>query len=317
MRRGRQIAELIGWSAVAGMGAVMLSQAAGVDGTRALSSAQALTPFGIPIVVGVAAGAVWRRSHTLAVASASVGIAALLLAAPIVFPAGQDPVRADAAGLRAASINLLYSNPSVDLLADDLLRRDPDVIVFSEYTVPHQQTLLAHALADRYPYRIDHALRGAGGMAMWSKFPLTESSQPETSRRVIEADLDGPDGPILVLGVHPPTPIHDHDAWSADLDALGDRAGDAAVPTLMIGDFNASYWNPVFRSLLDHDLVDAHIAHGRGWSPSWPTDELVPPFVRLDHALTGNGLVSTDVDDFEVPGSDHAGFVVTVKPAEN
>jgi|TARA_B110000240_G_scaffold17655_1_gene18006 hypothetical protein len=30
---------------------------------------------------------------------------------------------------------------------------------------------------------------------------------------------------------------------------------------------------------------------------------------------TGNGLVSTSVQDFTVPGSDHRGFVVSVVPA--
>ena len=54
---------------------------------------------------------------------------------------------------------------------------------------------------------------------------------------------------------------------------------------------------------------------GSGWSTSWSTDEFVPSFVRLDHALTGNGLVSTDVDDFRLTGSDHTAFVVTIKPA--
>jgi len=66
--------------------------------------------------------------------------------------------------------------------------------------------------------------------------------------------------------------------------------------------------------LLDAGLVEAHIAHGRGFSASWPTDQIVPAFVRLDHALTTAGLVSTDVADFEIPGSDHRGFVVTVAP---
>lgn len=293
----------------------MLTQAAGVDGSSSLSSAQALTPFGIPIVVGVTAGALWRRSHTLAVVSASVGIAALALASPIVFPPTQNEVQADAVGIRAAAVNLLYSNDAVERVAADLHVRDPDVIVFSEYTVRHQDTLLGHALAERYPYRINDPHPGAGGMALWSKFPVDEDGRLAVSRRAIDATLLGPDGPIAVVGVHPPTPIYDHDAWSDDLQALGDRAAAGELPTLMIGDFNASYWNPVFRSLLDRDLVDAHIAHGRGWSPSWPTDEVVPPFVRLDHALTGNGLVSTDIEDFDVPGSDHAGFVVTVKPA--
>jgi hypothetical protein len=37
--------------------------------------------------------------------------------------------------------------------------------------------------------------------------------------------------------------------------------------------------------------------------------------VRLDHALTVGGLVSADVVDFEIPGSDHRGLMVTVAPA--
>jgi hypothetical protein len=37
--------------------------------------------------------------------------------------------------------------------------------------------------------------------------------------------------------------------------------------------------------------------------------------VRLDHAVVDDGLVVAAVDDVEVPGSDHAGFVVTLLPA--
>ena len=83
---------------------------------------------------------------------------------------------------------------------------------------------------------------------------------------------------------------------------------------MVVGDLNSSYWHPDFRDLLDAGFVDAHIANGKGFSASWPTDMIGPAFVRLDHALTTGGLVSTDVADFEIPGSDHRGFVVTVAP---
>jgi hypothetical protein len=42
---------------------------------------------------------------------------------------------------------------------------------------------------------------------------------------------------------------------------------------------------------------------------------LVLGFVRLDHALTTDNLVATHVEDFDIVGSDHRGFVVTVAPA--
>jgi endonuclease/exonuclease/phosphatase (EEP) superfamily protein YafD len=99
------------------------------------------------------------------------------------------------------------------------------------------------------------------------------------------------------------------------LETFGELGSAATEPTLIVGDFNASYWHPAFRDLLRSGLSDAHTVHGKGFSASWPTGKFFPAFVRLDHALTGNGLVSTSVQDFTVPGSDHRGFVVSVVPA--
>ena len=69
--------------------------------------------------------------------------------------------------------------------------------------------------------------------------------------------------------------------------------------------------------MLDAGFVDAHTANGAGFSTSWPTTWPIPPFVRLDHALTTGGLVATDVEDFDVAGSDHLGMVVTVAPTRS
>jgi endonuclease/exonuclease/phosphatase (EEP) superfamily protein YafD len=118
-----------------------------------------------------------------------------------------------------------------------------------------------------------------------------------------------------VVAMHVPTPLVAFEAWRRDLHTAEQIGRDATGPTMVIGDFNATYWHPDFRRLLDAGFVDAHTASGQGFSTSWPTDSLVPPFVRLDHALTIGGLVATEVDDFEIPGSDHRGFVVTVSPA--
>jgi endonuclease/exonuclease/phosphatase (EEP) superfamily protein YafD len=312
--RGWRAAELIGWGVVAGVGLVMITQAFGWDGTRIVSTLQSLTPYGIPLVVFVAAGAIWARRYALAATSAAVGLGALLLATPMVFPPGRPDTRPDAAGLSAAAVNLLYSNPQVDAVADDLIGLDADVIAFSEYTPEHRSTLVAHPVANRYPYKINRDSMFADGMALWSKYALTENEQIDTVNGSIDASLEGPDGTIRVFAVHPPTPIFDHDDWKRELRAVAEFADDVVTPTLVIGDFNAAYWHPAFRDILRQGLTDAHMANGQGWSTSWPTDELFPPFVRLDHALTGNGLVSTDIDDFRLPGSDHAAFVVTVKP---
>jgi endonuclease/exonuclease/phosphatase (EEP) superfamily protein YafD len=308
-----RLAEFIGWIGAAGVGLVMLTQAFGWNGSRLIATLQSLTPYGIPLILTIAAVSVWQRRDALATTGALIGIGAFVLSAPLVIPPGQATPAPDAVGVRAASVNLLFSNPVVADAADRLLELDPDVIVFSEYTNQHFETLSAHPLAGRYEYRLDRDRGFSRGMAVWSKFPIEESDTDAEIGRTVDATLFGPDGPIRLFSVHLPTPIFDFPRWEVELAGIGSAASEATQPTLVIGDFNASYWHPVFRDLLGHDLTDAHMAHGAGWSTSWPTDKSFPPFVRLDHALTGNGLVSTGVDDFRVPGSDHTGFVVTVK----
>lgn len=311
-RATNAVAELLGWSVIAGVGVVMLTQAVGWNGTRLVAALQTLTPYGSAIVLVVAAIAVWTRREAVAAAGAAVGIGAFVLSIPLVIVPDQAPPAPDAAAVHVASVNLLFENPMIEVVADRLLELDPDVIVFSEYTTAHRRVLSAHPLRQRYEHQVDRDALAARGMAVWSKFGVEANAEPTKRSRTVDATLRGPDGPIKLIAVHPPTPIFDFEDWEGELERIGELAASATDPTLVIGDFNASYWHPVFRDLLRRDLTDAHIANGSGWSTSWPTDRIIPPFVRLDHALTGNGMVSTGVEDFSVPGSDHAGLVVTV-----
>jgi endonuclease/exonuclease/phosphatase (EEP) superfamily protein YafD len=311
------LGEFAGWSVVAGVGAVMTTQATGWTGSSLVAALQALTPYGIPAVGGVAVAALWQRRYALSIVAAITGLSILGLSLPLISSSDGAEAAERSAVMRVAAINLLFSNPRVDEVANAIANLDADVITFSEFTAEHRDTLLASAIADEYPYQINRDGLYAGGMAVWSRLPISEGDSPDTTNRTIDATIDGPDGTVRIMAVHPPTPIHDLARWQQEIEGIGEAADAASLPTLAIGDFNASYWHPVFRELLDRGLTDAHIAVGQGWSTSWPTDEPFPPFVRLDHAVTNAGLVSTAVEDFDVPGSDHVGFVVTVRMAAN
>jgi endonuclease/exonuclease/phosphatase (EEP) superfamily protein YafD len=306
--------DVIGWATVAVIAGVMLSEAVGWRGTRIVATLQALTPLLSVLVVPVAGIAFWQSWYLMAMAAGIVGLGALILMAPLVFRSSPLWPAEEASGLRVALANLLYGNEQIDDVAADLTERDLDVIVFNEYTPEHQTGLLASTLASGYPYKIDRSEPLAGGIAIWSQQPFTIDEPPNTFDPSLDVTLDTAEGPIRVIAVHPRTPVYDFVDWSDDLRTIGQIEVADDIPILLIGDFNATYWNPEFRALLKTKYVDAHIAAGRGFSASWPTDSLIPPFVRIDHALTTAGLVSTDVDDFNIPGSDHHGFVVTVAP---
>lgn len=276
---------------------------------------QALTPYLGLLLLPVALLAVWRRRYALATAAVGVGLGVMLLAAPIAFPDPQpDPV-AGAVGLTVASANLLYLNDHVADVVPVLDDLGADVLVFSEYTRQHQAALDGTAFARTYDHHIDLVGYGASGIAVWSRYPVTVHAQPETHIESIDLTVAGPDGDVRVLALHMPTPLSNYEGWQSDLTVAAEVGESATEPTLLIGDLNTSPWHPDFRRLLDAGFVDAHIANGKGFSTSWPTTWRIPPFVRLDHALTVAGLVSTDVVDFTIPGSDHRGLMVTVAPA--
>ena len=306
--------KVMGWSTVAVIGGVMLTEAVGWSGTRIVATLQALTPLLALLLVPVAGIAFWRGQYLMAAAAVVAGLGALALMAPLVFTRSQPHQSDGTEGLRAGLTNLLYGNERIVEVAADLAARDLDVIVFNEYTPEHQTVLLASALASGYPYKIDRSEPLAGGIAVWSRQPFTIDEPPSTFDPSLDVTLDTGQGPLRIIAVHPRTPVYDFTEWRDDLRIIGQIDVIDEVSILLIGDFNATYWNPGFRDLLNTKYVDAHIAAGRGFSASWPTDSLIPPFVRLDHALTTAGLVSTDVDDFDIPGSDHRGFVVTVVP---
>ncbi len=219
----------------------MLTQAFGWNGSKVIAVAQSLTPYVIVALVPLAGVAFLTGADRLAATAGLIGLSGLILASPVVFAPDRPDPQPAAAVMTVAAVNLLYSNPVVSDAAGDLVTRDVDAILFSEYTAEHQAVLLAHPLAAEYPYKIERDGLLAGGIALWSRFPITERERPDTVNYTLDITVASPNGPIRLLGVHPPTPIFLFDGWVDDLATFGELAADADEPTLIIGDFNASY----------------------------------------------------------------------------
>lgn len=316
MLSGSRFLGLVGWLTVAVVGIVMLTQLVGWNGTRSIAILQTLTPYLLLLLAPIAVWALWKARYPMAAGASLIGLFGMLLATPLVFAASQQSAAPGALGFHVASVNLLYQNDRIEEVAADLVERDVDAIVFNEYTAEHEAALADSALGATYRYHTDRSDERAGGIAIWTRDRVQIHVDPDTFDHSLDLTVDTPDGPLRIIAIHPPTPVYDFDAWNSDLRIVGQLSAPSAAPTLIIGDFNASYWHPGFRDLLHAGFVDAHIAAGQGFSVSWPVGGALPAFVRLDHALTGNGLVSTDVYDFEIPGSDHRGFVVNVAPTQ-
>ncbi len=303
----------LAWGAVAGMGGVSLTQALGRTGLPPVYVAQALTPYVLAPSVPLAVGAAVRGERALAATAAGVAASLVWLTAPVVLHRGPAAPAPGAPRVRVAHANAYFRNERPADAAAALLAADADVLAVTEESPELERALRDRGVHDRYPHERSTPSDRRNGVALYSRYPFAGSAvAPVGHQTGIDAVLQVGDRQLRVLVVHP-LPGSSRDQLRdlrADLAAFTEAAAGQALPTVVVGDFNASRWHPLFRRVLRH-LTDAHEAVGRGWSVSWPMGRrVVPPFVRLDHALFDTGLTALAAEDVDVPGSDHRGFVV-------
>ena len=168
-------------------------------------------------------------------------------------------------------------------------------------------------LANGFPFRIEHPESSAGGSALWSRFPLTEIAAPPALYQSTAALVDVAWAALRCTWSTHRTRSTTYGTGSPSSTASLRCTEPDGRPAIVVGDLNATYWHPPFRRIQAAGWRDAHHVAGRALSSSWPDDKAwLPPIMRLDHALSTTRWSSLDVDDVELPGSDHRGFVVTV-----
>ena len=286
---------------------------------RIITVLQSLMPWPPLSAAPLALAALVTRRRRLAAAATVVAAAGVAVSLPLVRRRAQPPIARGAPPLTVVHTNLLHLNRRVAEVSAVLRPLAADVVTFCEFTPVHASKLQASELAQDYPYRIEMPARAGSGTGLWSRYPVTSRPTTRTKHHTVVADVDSPGGTVRVIVIHTQSPLVHHGQWLDDLEQLAALSVDG--PAVMTGDFNAGWWHPEFRDVLGSKWRDAHVTLGHGLSCSWPTDIFHkvftwhPPFVRLDHALVNDGLVVLDVNDFDVPGSDHRGIMVTIAPA--
>ena len=171
-----------------------------------------------------------------------------------------------------------------------------------------------------FPYRCTAPLYNASGFLIASRLRLTgcrvQALYPDGlwTPYMVQATLWSPGGPVALRVVHTLAPFPaSWREWSAALADVGQSvraSGDSRM--LMVGDFNATWGNKGFVALLHDGLTDGAAARGKATDMTWPNGAVVPPFVRIDHVLTGTRLAVTQIAAKPGFGSDHRYLVATV-----
>ena len=312
---------VVGWLIVAVLGMVALLRLVAWDSLQPLVVLDALTlVIYLPAWV-VAAGALVARRWWLAAAAAVVVVAQLVFVVPELSAATPLPAWAQRAPVvRVFDANIDSSQDFYSGYVRGIEQDRPDLVTLEEFTPSALNAMSASGVLTRFPYRCAAPAYGATGFMVASRLRLT-GCQVQTvlwdgqpTPYMVEATLWSPAGPVALRLVHTLAPFPAYwREWSAALAAV-DRSvrasGDARM--LMIGDFNATWDNAGFAALLANGLTDGAAARGKAIDMTWPNGAIVPPFVRIDHVLTGTRLTVTQIATKPGFGSDHRYLTATV-----
>lgn len=232
---------------------------------------------------------------------------------------GPDAVTAQSAPVRVFTSNLGMGrgDPAAVVAAAE---RTADVVVIQELTQEAADGLIAAGLENTFGHRIFDPEPMAGGLGIWSRFPLTDSAHVlGYSMVMLRSRIHVPDVavPPVLVGVHfaaPwPQPI---ESWRNDmakfptmLRELADEAGPGAV--IVAGDFNATHDMLPFRELLATGYRDAAEQAGGGLVRTFPVGPRRVPAVGIDHVLLRNAD-ATAVRTELVPEADHMALVADI-----
>lgn len=307
------------------IGAVALSVATLVLRHRPLSNLIALlvavgSPY-IPLlaVSGLALLALGRRP-LLSV------VAALVVAATVAVQANWYYVGSVADVGEHIDVRVLSSNlRKGHALAPEfiaLANQSADVITVSELTPVAVQGFSLAGIDEEFPYSVLIPAPGAGGIGVWSRFPLSEVPSAKREKNVAaRVQVPGLRFSPLVASVHIMSPLaadsNSFDGWRRgilamrdELDELATAAGTGSV--IVAGDFNSTPDMRQFRNLLTNGYRDAVEQTGAGFAPTFPSRSGFPPLLTIDHVLSRNAAASS-IRTVKVPGSDHRALLATIQ----
>lgn len=253
--------------------------------------------------------AIIKRRRVLAPVAVILALGQAALSLHSVGWHGTQPAPAAAVPFSLVTANVLYENPSISLLAADLVSLDADAVFLQEITPAVLKKLQASALWTEYKYRQLSPHEGFDGAAIFSRYPIVSGKEiPVAGYPMLEADIRTPAGVVRVINVHAVAPLSTAGAstWRRQFAALAGIAKATSTPLVLAGDFNATLDHAPLERLVASGLRDAFVEAGVGTGATWPRwPGPIPPVMRLDHVLVSESVSVVSIVEQTSIGSDH------------
>lgn len=217
--------------------------------------------------------------------------------------------------IKLMSFNVFAAGHDHQVVLQRIEEEDPDLVAIVEYD--HRWSVGLAPLEDRFEYHFLQPRWHGFGVAIFSKYPLSES-------RVYQLIKETTDTPMLVtkvqLGsqvlrvasVHVLSPTNDFRLGKRNeqFQEIGDILSESDLPTVVMGDFNSTPWSPFLL-----DFVEAtgyrDTRQGFGVHPSWHR-VYWPLMIPIDNAFVSDAVHVHDRHVGRGSDSDHFPIVLTL-----
>ncbi len=201
--------------------------------------------------------------------------------------------------------------------ASQIKQFHPDLVTMEEATPLAVGNLKRAGALAGLPYVFEVSRYDSRAFLIASKYKLSGSTVVyyDGLPLIVETTIHLPSGPQPLWVVHTAAPVHDSfSGWQNDVAFIARSVKDrGTLHLLLVGDFNSTWGNKGFRSILDEGMTDGAAARGQALDMTWSQlYHPLPPFVRIDHVLTGPGVAVTTIRTDDGVGSDHRDLIATV-----
>jgi endonuclease/exonuclease/phosphatase (EEP) superfamily protein YafD len=310
----------VGWLIIAGLGLVVLARAVAWDEWRLFAQVDAATEVLFLPAWLVLVGALIGKKWWMAGAAALLCFAQVVYVAPEILASSSVPavVRTEPT-IRLFDANVQFDNPSMAGYIEQLRSYRPDLVTLEETEPWDSEQFLSSGVFDHLPYQFTVPCQDCGsrGFIIASRYPLGHPTVLSVHglAYMIRCSLTFRGRTLPFWVVHTTAPVEPNwNNWNLELDGVySELQKYHPRPLLMVGDFNASWGNRGFRAILSTGLTDAAAARGQPFDFTWNQRlPVLPPFIRIDHVLTGGNLTVTTISTHSGPGSEHRDITATV-----
>lgn len=275
-----------------------------------------LAQFAAPVLlasVALLVPLVWLRLWP-AVGVTGLAIVGLLMAvAPEWWPE-RGTTAEGAPTLSLYSANVLWENDDTAAIARSIAEADTDVVILIE--LGDGPSAAIDTLLPDHPHRVTSPRAGRDGKAarsvVASRYPVTGIEDRRDGLHSVGATVQGPFGPVHVLGVHLTRPWPFQYQWGqiSQVMAMTEIRDDLTGPVIVAGDFNAVSGARIGRQV----QAEAGLVPAPGFPGTWPSFMPSATAITIDQVYRSPDLALLERRLGQANGSDHRPVITRFAP---